>query len=524
MVRHLIVCCDGTWNDPGDKDKGVVAPTNVFRLFNSINVTATEPRQLAHYQPGVGTGGLVDAALGGVVGYGLGEDIRDCYYWLAAKYEPGDKLFLFGFSRGAFTARSLAGMICQFGIVDRRRTTDLDSAIKCVYRQGYRDKQLLPDIKFTDNSDNVHFIGVWDTVGALGIPDDKALLDLFDDPSRYQFHDTSLSVNVSYARHAVAIDEKRGSFSPTLWTEEHSTDHDRLRQIWFPGVHCDVGGGYRERGLSDGALKWMIDESLSKGLKCLDKGTQISPDPSDVLHDSHVGLMKLLVTVPRAIPPVASQYKARLHSSIFDRRDNPPIEQARYLPLQEEFPTIPTEFDVHANQPWNWTGVYLSNDHTYRFTATGQWLDRDIACGPAGMTDGKFNIGELIYAAGDLLGAAEKVYRRMSGREAADFMGSKRCEHADWFELVGAIADGGNPGLDGTHDRITMFGIGERRDYRPMRSGYLYCFANDGWGLYGNTSVPQSQAQASASCGRARSGGEWVVKRSSRGRRSKTLS
>ena len=318
-ARNLVVCCDGTWNDPGDEDDGVAAPSNVVKLLNAVNLESTDPPQLTQYQPGVGTGGPLDKLAGGAMGFGLQQDIRDCYYWLADKYRPGDRIFLFGFSRGAFTARCLAGMICRLGIVDREGERPLDDLVQQAYVRGYRNREDLSRDLFVTDSEQVHFLGVWDTVGALGVPDGKVLLQWLDDPIRYQFHDTALSPNVAHARHAVAIDERRGSFSPTLWKEESKDAHEDAKELWFPGVHSDIGGGYRERGLSDGALMWMMDEARGCGLRYRPGAVdRLSPDPEDVLHDSREGIMKLLVTAPRTIPSLDS--KDEFHESVRIRR------------------------------------------------------------------------------------------------------------------------------------------------------------------------------------------------------------
>ena len=485
-MRNLIVCCDGTWNDPGDEDDGVSAPTNVFRLFNAVNDESADPVQLTRYRPGVGTDGIVDRILGGAVGWGLGEDICDCYHWLVQKYEPGDRIHLFGFSRGAFTVRSLAGMICRFGILDLHggEVENPDEVIERLYRESYRERRPPPDIDPHEGSQYVEFIGVWDTVGALGIPDDKVLLNWLDNPDRYRFHDTALSPHVRRARHAVAIDERRGSFSPTLWDMNEVAGHQDVQQKWFPGVHSDVGGGYKEQGLSDGALLWMIEESGKGGVVYRqDAVDEISPNPRDVLHDSRAGMMKVLVTAPRTIPRLTN--RDAFHDSVIARRDRPPIAQTAYF-RERSFVDGQVEFDAYAKPPWSWTGVYLEAGRKYAFEARGRWLDRNISCGPAGTSDGTFRFGEIAHLAGDIAGAVERLYQRLSGEERADFIGSKRFAHADWFALIGAIADGGNPRVDGTHDRLTSFVIGAGCEHTPARSGYLYCFANDAWGFYGN--------------------------------------
>lgn len=249
-MKNLIVCCDGTWNDQQNMDDGVPAPTNIKKIFDASIDGALNPDetngieyQLTRYQAGVGTEGLLDKMIGGLLGKGLSEDIRDCFQWLSDKYTAGDKIFIFGFSRGAFAARSLAGLIGKYGLVDFENSMGPSKAelVEEIYTKGYRNKKPLRDqIHFHNDSTSVSFLGVFDTVGALGIPNDKEILELFDNSEAHQFHDTTLSNRVKKARHAVAIDERRGSFSPTLWSNEN--DHQNVKQVWFSGVHSDIGG------------------------------------------------------------------------------------------------------------------------------------------------------------------------------------------------------------------------------------------------------------------------------------------
>ena len=481
-MKKLIICCDGTWNAPDNEDDGTLAPTNVFKLFNAIDLS-TQYHQHTRYQAGVGTGGIIDKAVGGALGFGLGEDIRDCYQWLSLKYQPGDQIYLFGFSRGAFSARSLAGMLGKFGIAIPEQTNNLEALVKHIYQQGYRHGESLADISFYPDSHLVEFIGVWDTVGALGIPNDKILLNLFDNASRYQFHDTHLGDHINYARHAVAIDEKRGSFTPTLW--QQTTNNDRLKQIWFPGVHSDVGGGYKDCGLSDCALAWMINEAQAKGLKFkANQVSQIKPNPSDVKHESHIGFMKALITAPRAIPNLASS--TNFSDSTNQRRENPPINQLNYLPIKNFDGNNSIALDIYAKHEWNWTGVYLQAGQSYQFSATGQWADSNIACGPSGISNGSFHLGKIAHVTGSLLGWLETGLKKLGLSKDSDVIGSKRVEEADWFALIGVIADACNPETDGTHAPLTHFEIGEGCQFTPTKSGYLYCFANDAWGFYQN--------------------------------------
>lgn len=492
-MAYLIVCCDGTWNAPDNSDGGVAAPTNVRQMFNFL---PSEPgEQETRYQSGVGTGGFIDRAVGGILGYGLSEDIRDCYQWLADKYKTGDQIILLGFSRGAYTARSLAGMITKYGLVDFTyvKDEDRDNVVKQVYREGYRQQEsrsyleVHHHLEFYPNSDQVLFLGVWDTVGALGIPNDKALLDLFDNPKNYEFHNVCLSPKVQCARHAVAIDEERGSFCPTLWETDQ---HPDVKQIWFPGVHSDVGGGYREKGLSDGALQWMIEELKHKVPNLhwdQPQVTQVVPNPQDELHESHQGFMKILVTAPRAIPNLdQGPGQDCLHTSVMARRNQPPRTQGPYRSTKLLSPQHTVTLDIYAKHQWYWTGIYLEANRTYQFKATGAWVDSKIACGPGGTKDGKFYPGELLHVVGSLTGKLESVFKSIFDKEDANFVGTKRVESSPWFCLMGAIANSENPGKDGTHGQLRIFEIGEGATFTPKKSGYLYCFANDAWGFYGN--------------------------------------
>lgn len=486
-MRNLIVCCDGTWNASDNRDGDALAPTNVRKLFEAVNLDSTTPVQLTRYQSGVGTGGLLDRVAGGLVGYGLSEDIRDCYQWLADKYQPGDRIFLFGFSRGAYTARSLGGLIGRYGLVDfsQHKQASRSELVKQIYCDGYKKSGECKDVHFHKDSNTVHFIGVWDTVGALGIPDDNLILDLLDNPDFYRFHDTRISKQVKHARHAVALDEKRSSFTPTLWSKPPAGVD--LKQVWFPGAHSDVGGGYKETGLSDGALKWMIDEvsGIENGIRFNEAIiAQIQPDASGLLHDSYTGAMKVMQTMPRAIPDLTSP-KSALHDSVHQRRALPPINQGLYLRTRA-FADKKVEVDIYARHHWYWTGIYLEKGARYKFTATGEWIDGTVATSPAGARDGTFHLGEIAHLAGSLLGKVEGAWRYLRQKDIADIVGSKRVEEAEWFSLVGAVLCQQNPGRDGTPKPPPYIHIGNGTEFEVTQPGYLYAFANDAWAFYDN--------------------------------------
>lgn len=494
-MRNLIVCCDGTWNTLHQTENGVPTPTNVVRLYYCLDKKDTQGNeQLAYYHPGVGTSpSLLDKALGGGIGSGLDKNIKSAYRWVCDHYQGGDQLFLFGFSRGAYTVRSMGGFLARCGILELDQLSESGAweRVDKAYDAGYRKKDAkwagTWALKAKPKDVQVHFIGVWDTVGALGVPDDMALLNLLDSLKSHAFHDTNLSPAILHARHAVALDEKRASFTPTLWTNTENRD---VKQIWFPGAHCDVGGGYMQTGLSDGALSWMIQEARNLGLQFIDrKIEQISPNPRDVLHDSVTSVFKLMRTQPRSMPPITADV---IHHSALQRHQNPPITQQEYRPTYQLAPGEKTTLRIYAAEHWNDTGIYLEAGRKYRFTASGEWLDSSIKCGPGGTDDGKFNPAEVVHLAMSLWGKVEGLAKAVTANPTADFQGTRREEGMPWFALVGVVANGGNPKVDGTPEPHETFLIGDGCERMVQKSGYFHGFANDAWSFYENNhgSVP----------------------------------
>jgi uncharacterized protein (DUF2235 family) len=272
-MTRLIVCCDGTWNTPDEEVHGQVTPTNVAKLARAV-ATGEGSGQTLFYEPGVGTT-PDDHLVGGAFGLGLSQNIRNAYRFLAQTYRPGDEIFLFGFSRGAYTARSLAGLIRNCGILRPQDADRVDDAF-ALYRD--RTARTKPDSlaselfreMYAQESDEILFIGVWDTVGALGIPKgmpgwSEISRHMPDWERLWGFHDTQLGPHVRNAYHALAIDEERLPFKPTLWTRK-AVPSQTLEQVWFAGVHTEIGGGSASSCLSDIALLWMIDRATSHGL------------------------------------------------------------------------------------------------------------------------------------------------------------------------------------------------------------------------------------------------------------------
>ncbi|MCJ1469024.1 hypothetical protein MMC07_007656 [Pseudocyphellaria aurata] len=309
--KRLVVACDGTWMNsdngfvrntylPWDTNGHLQTPSNVTRICRAIRADGDDDiPQVIYYQAGVGTEQTWwDHVYGGGTGAGLSENIREAYSFLAMNYTPGDEIFLIGFSRGAFTARSIAGLISCVGLL----TT---TGMACFY-QVFNDweNQATPNFKtkFPDrpfhNRPNVNSstyrdellkrglsrldipiraVAVWDTVGALGIPQIGILPQK---PSEYAFVDTHVSPNVEYAFHALALDEHRKPFSPTIWERPEGQTLPRLlKQCWFPGVHSNIGGSYDDTGIADITLAWMISQLsplLSFDLGYLDQQHELS--------------------------------------------------------------------------------------------------------------------------------------------------------------------------------------------------------------------------------------------------------
>jgi len=266
-MKRIVICFDGTWNKPADETASAnqQIETNVRRFYESVKDRAADgAQQLKWYDQGVGTN-WYNRFIGGAIGAGLEMNIVQGYEFLAENYEDGDEVYVLGFSRGAYTARSLVGMIRNCGLIlpkhlamrvplaygiYRTRGDDADSFTAKLFRSSF-----CREIK-------IKFVGVWDTVGALGIP-----LDILKDLNMkfYEFHDTKLSKIVENACHAIAVDEHRGEYDVCVWNPE-TAPAQKLEQRWFAGAHCDVGGGYPDRRLSDTTLRWIQDKASALGL------------------------------------------------------------------------------------------------------------------------------------------------------------------------------------------------------------------------------------------------------------------
>jgi len=316
MPRNIVICCDGTANEFAQDN------TNVVKLYYVLNHHSAE--QVTFYHPGLGTmepaGALttvsrsVTKLLGKALGYGLANDIRDAYSFLMENYEEHDRLFLFGFSRGAYTVRAVCSLLYMYGLIRRgneplvpyavRMMMGIDRAEKGDDKQQKATKEYF-DLarKFRETMSRTNckpwFVGVWDTVSSVG---------WIENPLRLPY--VSDNPDIQFARHAVSIDEHRAFFRNNLWRPGTDPAHEHgpkdLKQVWFPGVHCDVGGGYREAesGLAKIALEWMLEEAEAHELLVdsvrkqevlgRTQGSKYAcPDPNGPVHESLSGAWNL---------------------------------------------------------------------------------------------------------------------------------------------------------------------------------------------------------------------------------------
>lgn len=530
-MKRLILCCDGTWNTPDMEDNGVTSPTNVFKFYNLLARRDGDGiEQRRYYQPGVGTDGLVDRKLGGALGIGLDEKINDAFLWLGLNYEPGDEIYIVGFSRGAFVARCLAGYLGK-GLIDFRKMSvdKVRKTLKTCYEKVYKDRSDDPwngmkgvklfapsdwgdsqvPIRLPERAIKVKFVGVWDTVGSLGIPDDLELVDmLLEKKERWEFHDRNLGYHVETGRHAMGLDEMRACFTVTHWSNTRGTKafpkHPDILESWFPGVHSDIGGGYSDDSLSSGTLLWMMEQAQKKELVfregALDSVKECY-DPLGEIHNSFKGLFALLPSRPRNVPclekpSTPTKATVMVSDAVYLRQKMVCPKFPCYRHTVELAPDETSEpVDIFAEQRWNYTGLYLRKGRYY-FDGSGLWMDGKDVCDWKGTENDQHTFGDGIRWAAGLLGKLESVWKTVTNDEKADFAFTKRCENVDWFRMVGCIAN--DNGTD--KDKVVAHdGSPEKHQYvdltvhtrgkKPLEvkhPGYLYAFANDIWAKYEN--------------------------------------
>jgi len=368
----IIILSDGTGNAASS-----VWRTNVWRIFQTLDLRGNT--QAAKYDDGVGTSSFLPLAiLGGAFGFGLKRNILDAYKFICRNYDQknGSQIYLFGFSRGAFTVRVLAALILEQGLIVADTESELHDGAAKAYRayraNGYhsvwrievifralRDYLLVPVIdavtggksykKFTRKTGlKIHFIGVWDTVAAYGLPIDEMTRGISNWVWPLELPNRVLSPNVTYARHALALDDERTTFHPVLWTEHDpktppppvptTIDGERLVQVWFVGMHGNVGGGYPDDAVAFVPLYWLLEEARKYGLLFKEgpiadpdaiKWIDSSQDKDGRLYDSRAGLGAYYRYGPRKVADLCNDPwdhvhvpVPKIHESVFDRIDN----------------------------------------------------------------------------------------------------------------------------------------------------------------------------------------------------------
>ena len=303
-MKNIAICCDGTGNEFGQNN------TNVVETYLALD---QDERQIAYYDPGVGTGGWeyneergqLRAMGDQATGHGLQKNVEDAYRFLANHYQEGDHVYLFGFSRGAFTARSLAGMIFKCGLLRAGQDNLIEYASK-IYNTENNEGVASGFLEAFGRRCPIRCIGVWDTVESLVMNAGK------------RFHDATLNPEVSFGYHALAIDERREDFLPSPWDESRAIEGQTIEQVWFAGVHSDVGGWYDDRGLSNISLHWMLGKASAGGLRLtIPTEERLQPNPHGKGHRSDTGFWRIRGRDARKIPE-----GARIHRSVTARMKN----------------------------------------------------------------------------------------------------------------------------------------------------------------------------------------------------------
>lgn len=518
MSKQIFVCMDGTWNN-------AVEQTNVHRLFQMLpgteqaieesgpirsHLVKRSPQVVAYYLAGMGKGGRQQGLLSATHGISLHDSVIDGYLLLSQVYERGDKIWFFGFSRGAWAARTLAAFVARSGLLSAAEADDDDAAdeaerIWLNYREGLGKKRGARFWRYYDETP-IRMVGVWDTVGELGLPlfNGLRLIDR-DEVRLLSFADGELSARVEHGRQALAIDEERADFTPTLWGERPG-----IKQVWFVGAHGDVGGGYESSGLADIALAWMVQEAHQ-----VDPSLGLVREPceqalfGDFLHDRHdetrgaawrtrpkkerklpqdaelhpsvlLRLQQRLDYRPQALqdlPACADLYRGdeqHPEESVDSEREPLPF---RKLPVDGA-----TRFPVYAHKWWNASGVEVDVGERYHIAASGTWIDKKIPAGADGYESSAW-----------LQQLAE---------------GSRRMEDRPWFALIAAVhplpdLEGSNPasenmltgflesaisGVARIDAESALLATSDGCELEIAEPGFLYFFANDSAFAYANNS------------------------------------
>lgn len=404
MSRNLIICADGTGN------KGGYTPdSNVYKMYHCIDLHDKEQKQIAFYDNGVGTSSnKFLKAVTGALGFGFKRNVKELYRYLSRTYVDGDKMFFFGFSRGAATVRSCISMICTMGLIDGRKLDpqQLEEVVDLTFdyyakvrrytepeQQVLKDgllsefKQKLANKSYLLQTPRIHFVGVWDTVAALGFPKRlrvkgffSTLLNnlfqkldlLLDILFAHRFYAYDLPDSVDNAYQALAIDDQRKTFWPLVWDETNTNAN--VEQVWFAGVHSNVGGGYQRQGLANISFHWMFLRAQKHGLKFpKDKQSKLQKDANDqgYLYDSRAGLGAFYRYYPRDLSSyyeeeLVSEKPIKVHQSVVERMD---LRIGEYSPIimPPAFDVVSSELDQGSAMGKILSHIDVSNDPDWQF-------------------------------------------------------------------------------------------------------------------------------------------------------------
>ena len=395
MSKNIILCSDGTGNKGGYGED-----TNVYKLYKAVDIHNDKHPQITYYDNGVGARENQNKyvqKLRKAFGLGFQGNIGELYEFLALNYNPGDAIYLFGFSRGGATVRAFLGLLYACGLVNRydkdgkgktidQLQYDIKEALKSyeqisVSRQAVNDfkkDKALHDDKYVPNGNlPIQFVGVWETVSGLGFPNDWSLafscfFRLLDNVSDkiwpHNYYDYELNATIKNAYQALSIDDERITFFPKVWDESANDFSGEVEQVWFSGMHSNIGGGYARTGLSDITMDWMLVRATQHGLVLkagVEEFFKANADTYDRLYDSREGIASYYRYGPRDIVQLSQTEKGKnklkgklkIHNTVMQR-----IEQgtADYAPGM-----LPNEFDVvETSLKSAVTHVQVDKEHT----------------------------------------------------------------------------------------------------------------------------------------------------------------
>lgn len=426
-MSKLVICCDGTRSkNRGPSEIESLQDGSVFQLYNAIDDSEAIEK---YYQITASAEGLLGVLVSNAIGLGLQDDVLECYQWLIEHYQPGDQLYLFGFGQGAWTIRTLAAMVSHYGIPRLSDEDDSSALALLVYKNGYRKVALasaLP-VSFHPGSNDIRFCAIWERQTNSLTPDQEPLRTLLRKPERYAFHTPMQQGELS-----LISPLQQEACSPPILPEIEDSD-SLLEQLIRAAAGAELPFFQHVLKQTDFSASGSTDREPRK---------------------------KPLKTAPLSTP------------DNWEWLDNA---------------TAPIEAMVQARQPWNWTGIYLEAGQRYRFSARGRWRGSHLSCGP----DGAESQGPALQAPAastpSLLQRVEQRWRRFTGESSLiPEPSARRVECANWFALIGVIATSAETDVEPGNPSMTTFEIGNGCELECNSSGYLYCFANDAWGLYDN--------------------------------------